>query len=342
MEGKVEPVSSSLLLNIVFLFAGFALLYGGGHLLVVGAAGIAARLKTPTIVIGLTVVAFGTSAPELFASVVSAWQGRMGVSIGNVLGSNVINIALVLGLSSLFLVAPVNPGVIKFDVPFMFVTYLLLLLVAWDFGGQRPWTEGTITTLEGVVLIVVLLLYVAQLYRRATRGSVDPGAIEPSEVDPEEVAGKPVWMLILYILSGIAALAGGAQLLVEGASWLAVNQFGAGERFVGIAIVALGTSLPELFTNIASVIKRETDISIGNIIGSNIFNGLMVIGGTTVVRNIEVGSTDFSVDFLMMILVSAVLMIQLITRRHLSRGGGILLLLLYAGHVAYLVQTRGG
>lgn len=334
-------MSTTVLLNLFFLLAGFVLLYGGGHGLVVGAAGIAARLKMPTIVIGLTVVAFGTSAPELFASLISAWQGRMGVSIGNVLGSNVINIALVLGLSSLFLVAPVNPGVIRFDVPFMFVTYALLLLVTWNFGGPRPWIGGTITTVEGILLVVILVVYVLRLYRRAVKGVVEPAALEPSEVDPEAVATKPLGLLLLLVAIGIAALAGGAQLLVEGATWLAVNLFGAGERFVGIAIVALGTSLPELFTNIASVIKREMDISIGNIIGSNIFNSLMVIGGTSIARNIRVGETDFAMDYLMMVLVSVVLMVALLRRRALSKGGGALLLVLYLAYIVFLVQTRG-
>lgn len=334
-------MSSAIALNSFFLIAGFVLLYAGGHGLVVGASGVAARLNMPSIVIGLTVVAFGTSAPELFASLVSAWQGRMGVSVGNVLGSNVINIALVLGLSSLFLVAPVNRGVIRFDIPFMFITYGILLFVTWNFGGDPPWMGGVITTLEGVALVAILVLYVAQLYRRAIAGVTPPEELEVAEVNPEEAATKPLGALLLFITLGIAALAGGAQLLVEGATWLAVHLFGAGERFVGIAIVALGTSLPELFTNIASLIKKEMDISIGNIVGSNIFNTLMVLGATSIVRNIDIGATDFSLDFLMMVLVSGVLMVSLLRRRHLSRFGGILLLLLYVGYVLFLIQTRG-
>lgn len=334
-------MSSAIILNSFFLLAGFVLLYAGGHGLVLGASGVAARLNMPRIVIGLTVVAFGTSAPELFASLVSAWQGRMGVSVGNVLGSNVINIALVLGLSALFLVAPVNPGVIRFDIPFMFITYGILLFVTWNFGAHPPWMGGVISTIEGVALVAILVLYVAQLYRRAMAGVTPPEELEATEVDPEKAASKPLGMLLFFIILGIVALAGGAQLLVEGATWLAVNMFGAGERFVGIAIVALGTSLPELFTNIASLVKKEMDISIGNIIGSNIFNTLMVIGATSIVRNIEIGLTDFSLDYLMMILVSAVLLVSLIRRRHLSRAGGILLLLLYLGYIVFLIQTRG-
>jgi cation:H+ antiporter len=334
-------VSTAIALNSFFLLAGFILLYGGGHGLVVGSSGVAARLNMPRIVIGLTVVAFGTSAPELFASLVSAWQGRMGVSVGNVLGSNVINVALVLGLSALFIVAPVNPGVIRFDIPFMFITYGILLFVTWNFGANPPWMGGVISTLEGIALVAILVLYVAQLYRRAMAGVTPPQELEAAEVNPEVAATKPLGVLLLFIVIGIGALAGGAQLLVEGATWLAVNLFGAGERFVGIAIVALGTSLPELFTNIASLVKREMDISIGNIIGSNIFNTLMVLGATSMVRNIEIGLTDFSLDFLMMVLVSAVLLVSLLRRRHLSRLGGMILLILYIGYIIFLIQTRG-
>ncbi len=334
-------MSTAIAVNLLFLLAGFVLLYAGGHGLVLGASGVAVRLKMPSLVIGLTVVAFGTSAPELFASLVAAWQGRMGVSVGNVLGSNIINIALILGLSALFLVSPVNIGVIRFDIPFMFITYGILLFVAWNFGGDPPWMGGVISTIEGIVLVVILVLYVGQLYRRAIAGMTPVEEIETAEVDPEKAATKPLGMLLAFIIVGIAALAWGAQLLVDGASWIAVNLFGAGERFIGIAIVALGTSLPELFTNIASLIKKEMDISIGNIIGSNIFNTLMVLGATSIVRNIEIGVTDFSLDFLMMLLVSVVLFASLLRRRHLSRLGGVLLLVLYLAYLVFLIQTRG-
>ncbi|MFP4301711.1 MAG: calcium/sodium antiporter [Spirochaetaceae bacterium] len=334
-------MSTPVVLNLLSLLAGFILLYAGGHGLVLGASGVAARLRVPNLVIGLTVVAFGTSAPELFASVVSAWQGKMGVSVGNVLGSNIINIALVLGLSALFLVSPVNRRVIRFDMPFMFVTYAILLLVVWNTGGTPPWIGGVISTIEGVLLVVILVLYVAWLYRSAIAGMVPAEEIETGEVDAEKAATKPLWLLIAFIIIGIAALAGGAQLLVGGASWIAVNLFGAGERFIGIAIVALGTSLPELFTNIASLIKKEVDISIGNIIGSNIFNTLMVLGATSIVRNIEIGATNFSLDFLMMVLVSVVLFGSLLRRRHLSRLGGLFLLVLYVAYVLFLIETRG-
>ena len=333
-------MTTAILLNSLFLILGFILLYAGGHGLVVGSSGVAARLNMPRIIIGLTVVAFGTSAPELFASLVSAWQGKMGVSVGNVLGSNVINIALVLGLSAMFLVAPVNASVIRFDVPFMFITYAILLLVGWNFGNQPPWVGGVISTLEGVILVAILAAYVFQLYRRAMAGVAPAKELEAQEVNPEAAAQKPLAILLLFIVVGIGALAAGAQLLVDGASWLAVNLFGAGERFIGIAIVALGTSLPELFTNIASLVKKEMDISIGNIIGSNIFNTLMVIGATSIVRDIDIGLTDFSLDFLMMVLVSVVLLVSLIRKRALSRVGGLLLLLLYASYLVFLIMTR--
>lgn len=319
---------------------GMLLLYGGGHWLVSGAGGIAQQLRVAPLVIGLTVVAFGTSAPELFVSTISAWQGRMGVSIGNVLGSNVINIALILGLAAVILPAAVHRAVIVFDTPVMLATYVVLVGVALDLGAERPWLGGRVGRVEGAVLVLLLVVYVVALYRRA---QFDREVAQELDAESAEVLRgvRPIPVLALMVVVGVAALAFGADVLVKGASWLAVNVFGAGERFVGITVVAFGTSLPELFTSITSLLRREMDISVGNIIGSNIFNSLMVIGGTALVRPIEIGITDYRTDFAVMVLVALVLYGFLLGKRRVPRYGGVVLLALYVGYVGVLVATRG-
>lgn len=326
-------------LNSGFVVLGMVMLYYGGAGLVGGAGGIAMGLKIPSLIVGLTVVAFGTSAPELFVSVLSAVQGKMGVSLGNVIGSNIINIALILGVAALAHPADVNRSVIAVDTPVMFGTYLVFAVTAIAWGSQPFWISGTIQRLEGIVMIALLIVYVYSLYRRSRKDRTDSVALigaAPTEKD----IGRPLWLDGVLVLVGIALLAIGAELMVRGAGWLATNVFGASERFIGIAIVAFGTSLPELFTTIASIIKREMDISVGNIIGSNIFNSLMVIGATSTVRPIAVGMTDFSIDFLVMVAVAVLLYLFLLTQKRVPRWGGGVFVVVYLGYVALLTVTR--
>jgi len=328
-----------IVLNSAFVLAGMAMLYYGGASLVGGAGGIALNLRIPPLIVGLTVVAFGTSAPELFVSVLSALQGKMGVSLGNVIGSNVVNVALILGVAALAYPSDVHRSVIAADMPVMFGTYLVFGLTAIGWGTVPFWIGGTIGRLEGAAMIALLLMYVYTLYRRSRGNKAEAAAVvgaAPSEKDK----GRPLWLDAVLVVLGIALLALGAESMVRGASWLAANVFGASERFIGIAIVAFGTSLPELFTTIASIITGEMDISVGNIIGSNIFNSLMVLGATSTVRPIVVGGTDFSTDFLVMVGVSALLYLFLLARRRVPRWGGGVFLAVYVGYVVVLTATR--
>jgi cation:H+ antiporter len=330
--------TATLVLQIVLVAAGMFLLYGGGNGLVKGAAGMALHFRIPPLVVGLTVVAFGTSAPELFVSLLSAIQGKMGVSVGNVVGSNVINVALILGISALAWPAVVDRGVIRIDVPFMLVTYLLFGLAAVDFGEEQFWLGGVLFRWEGMILVAVLVCYVFLLYRRSVRtGGAAPLLVENV---PTDEADRPLWLDGLYVLAGISFLAVGAELLVRGASTLATDVFGASERFVGIAIVAFGTSLPELFTTIAGISRKEMDISVGNIVGSNIFNSLMVLGATAIVRPIEIGTTDFRGDFAFMVGTTALLLVFLLAGRKVPRWGGGVFLAVYAFYLVFLTLTR--
>lgn len=329
-----------ILLNASFVITGMVALYYGGVGLVKGAGGIAINLKIPPLIVGLTVVAFGTSAPELFVSVLSAAQGKMGVSVGNVLGSNVINIALILGISAVAIPATVDRNVIRFDAPFMLITYAIVALVAARIdGGVNPWLGGTISRPEGVFLAALLVGYVYLLYRRG-RGSGGEKALFVEELPTEKDSGRPLWLDGVLVFVGVAFLAVGAELLVRGASRLATDLFGASERFVGIAIVAFGTSLPELFTTIASIRKGEMDISVGNIVGSNIFNSLMVLGTTALVLPIEIGNTDFRFDFAFMTGTTLVLLAFLFAKRKVPRWGGVVFLGIYVAYFVFLTATR--
>lgn len=344
-------MTAPIVLNVAFLLLGLVLLYFGGDFLVSGASGIARRLNIPVIVIGLTVVAFGTSAPELFVSLISAWKGLMPVSVGNVVGSNIINVALVLGLVSLVRPLPVTRKIALIDTPIMIASALVLALVVINFDGAAAgagraagtaapyWQYGVITTFEGLVMVALLVAYLYFLYRNARRS----GAESLEEIPINEIAVEPAGampLLFLKVLAGVAGLALGGQLLVDGASWIAENIFGASQRFIGVTVVAFGTSLPELVTSLVAIVRGETDISLGNVVGSNIFNSLLVLGATSLLRNIEIGSSDFRVDFLFMVSISVLLFLITAWKRKLPRWGGATFFGVYIVYFVILLQTR--
>lgn len=329
-----------ILLNTVYIVVGLVLLYLGGHFLVTGAASLARRFNVPVIVVGLTVVAFGTSAPELFVSLISAWKGLMSVSVGNVVGSNIINIALILGLTSMVRPMTASKKTAMVDTPIMLSTYAVLALMAMNYRSSDDFISGgAILRWEGLVMVGLLIVYLYSLYRYARNRSIE----ELEEVNLEEVPAEPqgrLGFMILKVVAGAAGLALGGQTLVDGASWIAENVFGASERFVGITIVALGTSLPELITSMVAVVRGEMDISLGNIIGSNIFNSLMVLGATAIMRTINIGDTNFVTDFSYMVGVSVALLLLLAIFRRLPRWGGAMLVASYGVYFVYLIQTR--
>lgn len=333
-------MTPTLLLNSVFVLLGLVLLYLGGHFLVSGAAALARKFNVPVIVVGLTVVAFGTSAPELFVSLISAWKGLMSVSVGNVVGSNIINIALILGLTSIVRPMTASRKTAFVDTPIMLSTYAVLALMAMNYRSSEEFISGgAIFRWEGLVMIGLLIVYLYSLYRYARNRSVE----ELEEVNLEEVPQEPqgrLIVLLLKVIGGVAGLAAGGQLLVDGASWIAENIFGASERFVGITIVALGTSLPELITSMVAVVRGEMDISLGNIIGSNIFNSLMVLGATAIIRTIHIGETNFVTDYAYMVGVSVALFALLAIFKRLPRWGGMVLFASYGVYFVYLIQTR--
>ena len=304
---------TNLLIQFAILVAGFVLLVKGADWFVDGAAGIAEKFGIPHLVVGLTIVAMGTSAPEAAVSITSAVKGSADLAVGNVLGSNIMNVALILGLSALLAPVAVQKSTIRIELPFMILISGIFLLLGWD---------EVITLVDGIILCVLFIVYLAYLFVMAKKNAIDD--------EPEE--DKPVWKLLLLIVVGAAGIVGGAELAVKSASEIATI-FGVSERIIGLTIVALGTSLPELVTSVTAARKGETDLAIGNIVGSNIFNVLFVIGLTALITNVPFAAA-FRFDSIVGIGVAALLWVCCIKDRTLKRWGGALLLLAEGGYIA--------
>ena len=302
---------------VIKLLAGFVLLFFGGDWLVDGGVALARKYRISSLVIGMTIVAFGTSAPELLVSMISAIKGSAGIAMGNVLGSNIANIGLILGLTAL--ICPIetdNRKVIRHGT-IMIAASLLLLAFSLNHGISR---------IEGLTLFACLILF--------TTLSIRKGRTQNEEAQTDEPEGKSMTILaaVGLIILSCAMLAFGADILVDGATTLA-SAMGVSDKVIGLTIVALGTSLPELAASVAAAIKKQMDISIGNIIGSNIFNILCVLGVSTSIKPISLEFQDYMSDFIWMLGFSVFIIIFTTMRKkkgRLGRTAGILFLLAYA------------
>lgn len=296
------------------------LLAVGAEGLVRGSSATALRLGVTPLVIGLTVVAFGTGSPELFVSVEAAYRGNSGIALGNVVGSNISNVALILGLSALARPMRVRSELIRREVPLMIGVTLLLCLLLFD---------GTLSRMDGLLLTMGSVAYTVFAYMAARR---DRSAVVAEEFDEALTEPKrSVWLDVAFILSGFAALLIGAKLLLGGATVVA-ERFGISQVVIGLTIVAIGTSLPELATSVVASVRGQADVAFGNVIGSNVLNILCVLGVAALIRPIEVqGLRPLDVGVLV---GSAVLVLPLMRRGFiLNRWEGAVLL---AGYAAYL------
>ena len=309
--------ATDILIIAAQLIGGFVLLFFGGDWLVNGGVALARRFRISTLVIGMTIVAFGTSAPELLVSTISAIKGSAGIAMGNVIGSNIANIGLILGLTALICPIETNNRTVIRHGTIMIAASLLLLLFAMNSGISRT---------EGLTLFVCLILF--------TTISIRQGRTQPQEADVEDQDGKPMTILAAIGLIALSCvmLAFGADILVDGATTLA-SAMGVSDKVIGLTIVALGTSLPELAASVAAAIKKQMDISIGNIIGSNIFNILCVLGVSTSIKPISLEFSYYLSDFIWMLGFSVFILIFTTFRKkkgRLGRTAGILFLLAYA------------
>ena len=317
--------------QIFLLAVGFTMLIKGADFFVDGSSGIASRFGIPQLVVGLTIVAMGTSAPEAAVSISAALKGNAGITIGNVVGSNILNILIILGLTSFLTkkIVPVASSTIKYEMPFMIVITLMLLWMGYV-GNQ-------VTRLEGAGLWVVFLLYLFYLLKMAKKG-VDKN----SEDDEGEILGRgrdkkerSMAMLFWFTIVGLALIVIGSSVTVDAATAIA-GIIGLSERFIGLTIVALGTSLPELFTSVSAARRGNADIAIGNIVGSNIFNILFVVGTSALITPL-VFESKFIVDSIVAVVVGVLLWIFSFNGRSLNRVEGGLLLLGYLGYFIYLL-----
>lgn len=308
-----------ILLQVLLLVVGFVMLMKGADWFVEGASQIADRLGIPQLVIGLTIVAMGTSLPEAAVSISAATQGSAEITIGNVVGSNIMNVLVILGLTAVVCVIPVQKSTVRYEIPFMIlITAVLAGLGLADNQVSRP---------EGLILWAFMILYLFYLLRMAKNGT-----------GGEEVEGKkrPIWLLILMVLVGAAMIVFGSDITVDAATAIA-KIFGMSERFIGLTIVAFGTSLPELVTSVTAALKGKTDIAVGNIVGSNIFNILFVVGTTALITPV-VYSADFVVDSVVAISAVVLLLVCVFRKQKLSRLGGAIMLAGYAAYFVYLIR----
>ena len=307
-------------IQLLLLVVGFCLLMKGADWFVEGASKIADKFGIPQLVIGLTIVAIGTSLPEAAVSISAALKGSAEITIGNVVGSNIMNVLVILGLTSVICAVPVQKSTIKYEIPFVIlVTGVLAVMGLLD---------NTVGRLEGVVLWVFMGVYMVYLLKMAKKGTA-------TEEEKEEKK-SPVWKLLLLVVVGAAMIVFGSDVTVDAATKLAIF-FGMSERFIGLTIVALGTSLPELVTSVTAAVKGKADIAMGNIVGSNIFNILFVVGTTAVITPV-VYSADFLVDSIVAVGAVILLLLCVLRKQKLTRLGGAIMLVGYAGYFVYLMR----
>lgn len=310
-----------MMTNLLLVILAVGLLFVGADSLVRGAASLADRLGLSALAIGLTVVAFGTSAPEVLVSVDAALGGRGDIAAGNVVGSNIFNIAMILGLTAVITPVAVASRLVKIDVPVM-------LLVSM--GAAALMLDGTLGRLESGLLFAGIVVYTAFNFLLARGENVEVDAL---------AAGFPVrgslWRDGVAVVVGLVLLVFGAHLLVENAAELA-RLWGLSEAVIGLTIVAAGTSVPELATSVVAAVRRQADIAIGNVVGSNVFNLLCILGVAGLVRPLEFPALS-RVDLVVMLLVAAALLPMIHTARTIQRSEGWVLLALFVGYMAWLL-----
>ena len=310
----------AVVIQLVLLVIGFVLLVKGADWFVEGASRLAEKFGIPQLVIGLTIVAMGTSLPEAAVSVSAALKGSAEITIGNIVGSNIMNVLLILGITSVITPIAVQKSTVKYEIPFVIIVSALLMGIGL--------TDHVVGRGDGVILWVLMICYLLYLLRMAKNGA-DTG----EETEQEEM---PVWKMLLFIVGGGVMIVVGSDVAVDAATELA-RIFGMSERLIGLTIVAFGTSLPELVTSATAAIKGKADIAVGNIVGSNIFNILFVVGTSALITPV-VYAADFMVDSIVCI-VSVVLLWVLVFKKHrLGRAGGVCMLAGYAAYFVYLLR----
>ncbi len=319
------------MLTYILFVIGFLLLIQGASFLADGATSIARRFNVSDLVIGLTVVAFGTSTPELFVNIIASIKGNSDIAIGNVLGSNVANIFLILGLSAIIFPLAVTKGTVWKEIPFSLLAAIVLLFMANDQILDRA-DVSALTRIDGLTFLCFFAIFIYYTFSIAAR---------LERIEEHMPAAQYGWQRsLLYIIAGLAGLTIGGKWIVDGAIVLA-TKLGISEATIGLTIVAVGTSLPELATSAVAAYKKNVDIAVGNVVGSNIFNIFFVLGTSAIIKPLPF-QTKNNIDLGMVILASLMLFFFMFSgkKRSLDRWEGIVCLILYLGYAGFLIVNQ--
>lgn len=319
------------MLDTIFLIGGLVMILLGANGLTDGAAAVAKRFNISDLVIGLTIVAFGTSAPELVISTMAALGGSADMAIGNVMGSNAFNVLMIIGVTAMVLPIKVGEGILSKEIPLVILASFVLAVCANDIlldGGS----SNVISRIDGLVLLGFFLIFMRYTFAIARNGG--------DEAEGEKIKEMPIWKSALFILGGLAGLVYGGQLFVDGASGIA-SSLGVSESIIGLTIVAGGTSLPELATSVTAALKKNSGIAIGNVIGSNLFNVFFVLGCSATISPLPMGGIN-NVD--MAVLIGSAILFWLVgwffKKRTITRVEGALLVICYVAYTAYLISQQ--
>ena len=310
------------MLKYILLVGGFFLLIKGADLFVDGSSAAAKMLKVSPLIIGMTIVAMGTSLPETSVSVSAAIAGKNELAISNVVGSNIFNLMVVCGMCALLCPLKIDGVSLKRDFPFSIAIAGLLMLIGW--------LDHSIGHIDGIILLLLFIVFLIFMVRTAKKQS------ENAEEDDFKV--MPVWKLILFIIIGMAAIGIGGKMVVSGASDIA-RRFGMSDNLIGMTVVALGTSLPELVTSVVAAKKNEVDMALGNVIGSNIFNILLVLGVASAIHPVAFTMANLT-DTAVLIAMSGLVLLFCIRKKQLVRWQGLIMLLIYTGYTAYIINRN--
>ena len=316
---------------LILLVVGFVFLIKGADFFVEGASAVAKKLHVPALVIGMTIVAMGTSLPELSVSVTASLAGSNQLAIGNVVGSNIFNLMVVLGSCALFSALEVADDTIKKDFPFSVACAVALMIMGL--------IGSSVGHLDGAILLVAFVIFLGSMLMAAKKHRTTAAEIAEEEAE-NEIVDIPTWLCIIYIIGGAVAIKFGGDWVVDSCTTLALK-FGMSETLVGLTIVALGTSLPELVTSIVAAKKNELDMAIGNVVGSNIFNILLILGVAGAISPMTYLTVN-AIDTLILVAFSAVVWLMCLKKKNLNRANGIIMLLLYVAYLAYIIVRDGG
>ena len=332
----------TIFLNILFLVIGMALLIKGADFFVGGASAVAKRLKVPSIFIGLTIVALGTSLPELSVSIASAISGNIDMSVGNIVGSNMFNMLVVLGCIAIVSSVPMNKSTNKIDFPFMLALTGVFVLFGFDkfLNGAE---ENILSRSESIIFIILLALYLSVLIFNANRTrkrklkqekylQSKNVEIKPAE---DEIKDMSVWKIVLYLILGLSAVVFGGECVATTAEYLAIKM-GMSEALVGLTIVAFGTSLPELVTSIIAAKKGENDLALGNVVGSNIINISLILGTVGLISQAPI-SSEILTDMVVLLVSTVVFVICCVQRAKISKGEGMLFISMYFAYLTFAI-----